>query len=80
MTDASLNKLPPAIVAIARALAERGGRALVVGGYVRDLLLGIESKDVDVEVFGLTLAELEAVLARFGDVVAVGRAFGVLRV
>jgi tRNA nucleotidyltransferase (CCA-adding enzyme) len=67
------------VVAIAQAVAAAGGRALVVGGYVRDRLRGEESKDVDVEVFGLALPALEAVLARFGDVIAVGRAFGVLQ-
>ena len=30
-----------------------GGRALIVGGWVRDRLLGLPSKDVDLEVFGL---------------------------
>jgi tRNA nucleotidyltransferase (CCA-adding enzyme) len=65
---------------IAEAIAREGGRALVVGGSVRDHLLGIPSKDVDVEVFGLPLEKLEAVLSRFGEVVRVGKAFGVLRV
>ena len=65
---------------IARAVAAAGGRALVVGGWVRDKLRGIESEDVDVEVFGLAPAALEAILARFGQVLAVGRAFGVLQV
>ncbi len=66
---------------IARAVARAGGRALVVGGYVRDRLQrGIESEDVDVEVFGLEPRALEEILARFGEVLAIGRAFGVLQV
>ena len=65
---------------IAAAISDRGGRALLVGGYVRDRILGRESKDLDVEVYGLALAEVEAVLGRFGEVIAIGRAFGVLRV
>ena len=68
------------VVEIARAVREAGGRALLVGGCVRDRLRGEESKDFDVEVFGLDLAALESVLARFGEVIAVGRAFGVLQV
>ena len=68
------------VVEIARAVREGGGRALLVGGCVRDRLRGEESKDLDLEVFGLGLAALEAVLARFGEVIAVGRAFGVLQV
>jgi tRNA nucleotidyltransferase (CCA-adding enzyme) len=51
-----------------------------VGGYVRDLLRGRPGKDVDVEVFGLTLPELEELLSGLGPVLRVGRAFGVLRV
>lgn len=65
---------------VARAIGEAGGRALVVGGFVRDHLLGIASKDVDIEVYGLELERLERVLGTFGKVLKVGRAFGVLRV
>jgi tRNA nucleotidyltransferase (CCA-adding enzyme) len=68
------------VVEIARAIRSAGGRALLVGGCVRDRLLGQESKDQDVEVFGLDLHALEAVLARFGEVIAIGRAFGVLQI
>ena len=67
------------VLAIARAVDTAGGRALAVGGYVRDRLLGQESKDHDVEVFGLELDALQAILGRFGRVLTVGRAFGVLR-
>ena len=65
---------------IAKAVRDAGGRAVVVGGCVRDHLLGVRSKDVDIEVFGLGVERLEALLARFGKVHAVGRAFGVFRV
>jgi tRNA nucleotidyltransferase (CCA-adding enzyme) len=70
----------PKVVEIARAIRSAGGRALLVGGCVRDRLLGQESKDQDVEVFGLDLPALDAVLARFGEVIAIGRAFGVLQI
>jgi len=72
--------MDPKVVEIARAIAAAGGRALLVGGYVRDRERGVDSKDRDVEVFGLDLPALEAVLGRFGEVIAVGRAFGVLQV
>ena len=45
---------------------------------MRDLLLGRAPKDVDVEVFGLSLAELRRVLTRHGPVAEIGHAFGVL--
>ncbi len=64
---------------IAQAIADAGGRAFLVGGFVRDQLLGLAPTDVDIETYGLTEPELERILARFGNVLHVGRAFGVLR-
>jgi tRNA nucleotidyltransferase (CCA-adding enzyme) len=69
----------PRILEVARQIRQAGGRALLVGGIVRDHLLGIDSKDYDLEVFGLSPERLEAVLKGFGEVIAIGRAFGVLR-
>ena len=80
MTSDSRSGLDPRCVEIARAVRDAGGRALVVGGWVRDHLLGVRSKDVDIEVFGLEVARIESLLAGFGSVHAVGRAFGVFRV
>lgn len=57
-----------------------GGRALIIGGAVRDALLGRESKDVDVEVYGIRTDELKSILERSGKVDAVGANFGVLKV
>jgi tRNA nucleotidyltransferase (CCA-adding enzyme) len=68
------------IVAIARAVREEGGRALVVGGWVRDRLLDKQSKDVDLEVFGIASARLRALLQRFGAVLTVGESFTVYKV
>ncbi len=65
---------------MAEAVAREGGRALLVGGYVRDRLLGIESKDLDIEVSGLSFEDLERLLSTLGEVIHVGKAFGVFRV
>jgi tRNA nucleotidyltransferase (CCA-adding enzyme) len=66
--------------AIARQVREHGGRALVVGGWVRDQLLGRPGKDVDVEVYGVPAPELKAILERLGPVNAVGESFTVYKV
>ena len=63
---------------IAQAIAEAGGRAYYVGGYVRDGLMGLECKDIDIEVYGIAPGELRRVLAGLGDVYDRGAAFGVL--
>ena len=68
------------VLEVAARVARAGGRALIVGGYVRDRFLGLDTKDLDIEVHGLEIARLEEVLRSFGEVIAVGRAFGVLRV
>lgn len=73
--------MPEPLIAIARAVREAGGRALVVGGSVRDRLLGLPpGGDTDVELFGLAVDRASEVLGGFGEVMRVGRAFPVLRV
>ena len=74
-----LNSWPTEIIAIARTVRAAGGRALIVGGSVRDRLLGRTHKDLDVEVYGLPLSALQALLTGFGEVIEVGRVFGVFR-
>jgi len=64
---------------IASAVKEAGGRAFLVGGCVRDMILSNISKDFDVEVFGLQSQEVEKIAKRFGKVAKVGKSFGVLR-
>ena len=53
-------------------------RAFLVGGCVRDALLGIAPKDFDLEVYGADYVQLQRALARFGPTDLVGRAFGVV--
>lgn len=73
-------KLPPPLLAALSALRAAGGRPRVVGGSVRDWLLGIEPKDFDVEVYGLDYEAMGRALAPFGPTDIVGRSFGVLKV
>ena len=62
---------------IAQEVQPLGGSVYYVGGCVRDRLLGRESKDLDIEVHGVTPQQLEAVLDRMGDRRTVGASFGV---
>ena len=65
---------------IARAVRDAGGRALIVGGWVRDRCLGRDSKDVDLEVYGLPAGGVRALLERIDRVNVVGEAFTVFKV
>jgi len=65
---------------IAMAVREAGGRALVVGGWVRDQLMGRESTNIDLEVFGVAPDRLRPILESFGRVEAVGESFQVYKI
>jgi tRNA nucleotidyltransferase (CCA-adding enzyme) len=65
---------------IVEAVANAGGRALIVGGWVRDRLMGRASKDIDIEVYGLAAERLREVLTTFGTVNPVGESFTVYKV
>ena len=67
-------------IAIAGAVRDAGGRALIVGGWVRDRLMDRPSKDIDVEVFGVEGARLKELLTGFGSLNAVGESFTVYKV
>ncbi|MBR4073907.1 MAG: tRNA nucleotidyltransferase, partial [Firmicutes bacterium] len=66
---------------MARQIAERatslGGRVYFVGGHVRDHLLQKENKDIDIEVHGITPAQLEAILDELGERLSIGESFGI---
>src|SRR5437764_918792 len=62
------------------AAVRRVGRPRLVGGGVRDWLLGLAAKDFDVEVAGVDFETLRRTLAPFGPTDIVGRSFGVIKV
>lgn len=66
------------LLPIIQAIGNNHGIAYAVGGSVRDVILERESKDLDIEVHGVTLEQLEAILKQFGHVELVGKKFGVL--
>ena len=67
------------VFSLARAIHDAGGRALLVGGCVRDALMGVEPKDWDLEVYNLDAARLREILDQFGPVNVVGEAFTVYK-
>ena len=75
MAEIEMNKL--AAIKIAELVKENGGHTYYVGGYVRDFLLGIDNKDVDIEVHGITPSCLENILDSVGERITIGESFGI---
>src|SRR5439155_24866037 len=71
--------IAPALLSILRQLSAGGFTCLVVGGAIRDALLGVEPVDVDIEVYGIAYERLAELLARHGRVDRVGKSFGVVK-
>jgi tRNA nucleotidyltransferase (CCA-adding enzyme) len=70
--------LPSRLLSIAGEIRSAGGRAFLVGGWVRDALLGKDCRDYDIEVYDLTQDELVPILKKYGRTNLVGKAFGVI--
>ena len=65
LTDLDISK------EIAFHVKKNGGRTFFVGGCVRDLILGVECKDIDIEVHGISPSVLEQIIDRFGEKISV---------
>jgi hypothetical protein len=61
------------------ALTQAGGTVYVVGGAVRDAVLGNNPKDIDLMVTGLTGDQVAEALGQVGRVDLTGKQFGVYR-
>ncbi|MBX7061493.1 MAG: HD domain-containing protein [Pyrinomonadaceae bacterium] len=75
--------LTPKIVELAERMRDAGGQAMLVGGCVRDELMGIQAKDWDLEVYGVQPDELRAILEDASDEMplnVVGAAFSVYKI
>lgn len=62
---------------IAEKVKQEGGRTFYVGGYVRDKLLGIDNKDVDIEVHGIDANKLYSILETIEKPLTYGNSFGI---
>jgi len=67
------------VTKLACTVANIGGRAMLVGGCVRDELMGVAAKDWDVEVYGVEAERLREIIAGFGEVNVIGEAFAVYK-
>jgi len=71
---------PEPLNTIFKKLHQAKIKAVIVGGYVRDRLLNIPSKDIDIELYNVSsLQKIETVLAEFGTLNSVGKSFGVVK-
>ena len=68
-----------AVDEVCRLVHSIGGRALIVGGFVRDSLLGMSAGDCDIEVYGVAPRQLLSLLEEHFRIDQTGRAFGVLK-
>ncbi len=66
-------------VSLAEKIAQGGGRAYYVGGFVRDRLQGLENKDIDIEVHGIAPDTLEEILSSTSGYIPAGKSFGVYK-
>ena len=66
-----------AVKQITQLFKKEGADIYLVGGCVRDSLLGLSPKDIDIEIYKLPPATIEAVLAKHFKIDTVGKNFGV---
>jgi len=79
MDLSSLQTRLPGLNQAVNLIREAGGDPFLVGGSVRDLLLGEIPEEIDVEVFGITHDALQSALKKSFHVDFVGRSFGVFK-
>lgn len=65
---------------ILEEIEKENGIPYYVGGYVRDEYLGLQNKDIDIEIYNLPLEKLEFILSKFGEVEEMGKKFAILKI
>ncbi len=68
------------VLIFSKLIQEEGGRALLVGGSVRDHILGKVAKDFDLEIYGLASQRVESITHKMGKVSDTGKSFGILKI
>ena len=75
-----MSEIPEKVAKLAESVRSSGGRAMLVGGCVRDEIMRIGHKDWDVEVYGIDPVKLREILDTVGEVNVVGEAFAVYKI
>ncbi len=74
-------RYPEVLQPIFNAFVANNINPVIVGGFVRDALLGVYSKDIDIELYGVcSFHDVEKILTPFGKTNNVGKNFGVCKV
>ncbi len=71
---------PPLLEQISEKLKAHNAKAILIGGCVRDHILGHPTKDYDVEIYGIEdFEQLQTLLEEYGELNVVGKSFGVAK-
>ena len=71
---------PKSLHIIFEKLITHGIKPVIVGGYVRDAILDIDSNDIDIELYNVNSFEyVEILLNEFGSINTVGKSFGICK-
>lgn len=79
MNNSSFWALYEKVAPIIQKLKEHKALSYLVGGSVRDIAMGLDVKDFDIEVHNITPEKLESILSSFGPVSLIGKKFGVFK-
>lgn len=67
------------VVAIAQLISRMGGKAMMVGGAVRDELMETIPNDFDIEVYGVSEEEVKKILKKLGNLEECGQIYGIFK-
>ncbi len=68
------------VIKLAQEVQDEGGQLVLIGGTVRDIVLGMTPKDFDVEIYGLPPEIIRRLANQIGKAEETGKSFGVLKV
>lgn len=75
----TLGSRQPLFEKIVEEIRQADGKVLAVGGWVRDLLMGLRPRDLDVEIYNIEKNALKEILSKHGKLNEIGERFVVLK-